>query len=167
MIIDNRNKKISKKKSEIANVWTDAKNKYGVKGKDKKKPKEPFRIRFWRFCKRWLIRLFHTVFFLVFTYVFVLSCISVLPTGLSYMLASTGFTLGNTAEVLLMQLIGLFIVAWIFVISLFVVRKALKLYIRNMKKTLSQEFIDKYKNELFDGDASKGNKTVKSDDENN
>lgn len=142
------------KKVDVSKRWSEIKSKYReAAGKDKKKPKEPFGTRFLKFCKRWIIRIFHTVFFLVFTYVFILSCISVLPLALSYILGATGFTLANNAEILLMMLTGLFFVAWIFAISLFVIKKALGLYIRNMKKTLSQEFINKYKGEASDDNS--------------
>lgn len=120
------------------------KDKYGLK---KEKPKEPFGKRFANFIKRWSIRLFHTVFFLVFVYVFLLSIVNVLPMSLGIILSATGFTLTTTSEVILVVLTGLFIVAWVFVISRFAVVKAGQLYLRNMKKTLSQDFINKFKGE--------------------
>ena len=103
----------------------------------------PLKTRIWNFIKRWAVRLFHTFFMLVFIYLIVISCTSLIPAGMGYIIGSLGYSLSSMAEVLLALFSGLFFTAWVFVGTLFLVRQAGKIYIRNIKKTLPEKAADR------------------------
>lgn len=151
--IKSMSKKNAVSNSKKFSKFSEFRQKYGLK---KDKPKEPFRVRFLAFIKRWLLRLFHTAFFLLFVYVFLLSIIQVMPLSMGLILNASGFTLTNNAEIILTLLTGMLFVLWIYAGSKFIVVKVLKLYIRNIKKTLSDEVINRFK------DVESDDKEVKS-----
>ena len=105
----------------------------------RKAAKEPFSIRAGKFIKRWGLRLFYTVFFILFSYVFIMGITNLIPVTLGYIVGSMGYGLEDTAEIILAALTGLFFTAWIFAISFFVVRKVFAAYIKGMKKTLPED----------------------------
>lgn len=113
--------------------------------KKEREAEGPLRVRIWNFIKRWAVRLFHTFFMLLFIYLVVISCTSLIPAGLGYIIGSLGYSLSSMAEVLLAFFSGLFFTAWIFVGTLFLVKQVGKVYIRNIKKTLPQAAIERMK----------------------
>lgn len=93
--------------------------------------------------KTWGVRLFHTFFFCLFTYVLVMMCTLLLPGIMAYVLAGLGYTLTTPAELMLALFSGLFLTAWFFAASYFLVKKVGKIYMNNMKNTMSKEAVDR------------------------
>ena len=99
------------------------------------------------FIKVWSGRLFHTIMFCLVIYVLVLMGTIMLPGIMAYVLAGLGYTLTTPAELMLSLFSGLFLTAWFFTITFVIVKKTSKIWLKNMKKTMSAEAVDRL-NEL-------------------
>lgn len=127
--------------SKLKRIYEEEKKAQAKRKADRKKAKEakgPFLIRLGKFLKRWIIRLFHTLFLVCFVYVFVMSCVSIIPAAMGFIVGGMGYTLESAAEILLASLSGLFFTGWVFVISFVIVRKVFGIYIKNIKKTMPE-----------------------------
>lgn len=128
--------------SKLRKIYEDEKKAQADRKKAKKAEREakgPLVIRAGQFIKRWTVRLFHTLFFVVFVYVFVMSCVSLIPAALGYIVGSFGYTLESAAEIILASLSGLFFTAWVFAVSFFIVKKVFGIYSKNIKKTIPEQ----------------------------
>lgn len=95
------------------------------------------------FIRVWAGRLFYTIMFCLVMYVLVLMGTIVLPGIMAYVLAGLGYTLTTPAELMLSLFSGLFLTAWFFTFTLVIAKKASKIWLKNMKKTMSTEAIDR------------------------
>lgn len=95
--------------------------------------------RFTTGLKNWGLRLFHTFFMLMCMYLLVLCGTLLIPSTMAYILGGLGYTLENTVEIFLSAFSGLFLTGWMLAITLFLGKKVIKLYMHNMKKTMSEE----------------------------
>lgn len=96
------------------------------------------------------LSLFHSFLFFGFCYVLILMFTILIPSILAYVLGSLGFESAdaNGAVLIVSLASALFLTAWIFICCFFVVRFVWKIYKRNMKKSLSQNTLDKLR-ELY------------------
>lgn len=132
-------------KAKIISIYEKEKKAQAQRKADRKKEKEakgPLIVRIGQFIKRWIIRLFYTLFFSVFVYVLIMTCTSMIPVVMGYIVGSMGYDLSSVAEVLLAGFSGLFFTAWIFTISYFLVKKAFGLYMKQIKKTIPKELLE-------------------------
>lgn len=110
--------------------------------KRKKETQDPFPVRAKRFVKASFLIAFYTVFFVSFSYVFIMFCTSILPSAISVIVVGLGYKLTTVAEMFLGACVGLFFTAWVFVISFVVIRKAFSIYINAVKKQLPKKRTD-------------------------
>ena len=129
--------------SQSKQTLIDEKNKQAAakKARKEKAASEKFSTRVLRFLKVWTLRLFYTAFVFVVAYSAILAGTLAIPNMMAVVIASMGFALDSTVEIVLASLSGLFFTGWIFVISFYLVKKVFKIYLNKMKSTLSEEAI--------------------------
>ncbi len=110
-----------------------------LRAKKQEKKKIPFGMRVFNFVKTWGLRLFYTVFFCAFSYVFVLLLTALIPSFANIVLQGVGFTYSSFTDVISAGCAALFATVWIFVISFFVERAVFRLYVKGIKNTLSEK----------------------------
>lgn len=135
--------------SQSKQILIDEKNKQAAakKARKEKAASEKFSTRVLKFLKVWTLRLFYTAFVFVVAYSAILAGTLAIPNMMAIVIASMGFALDSTVEIVLASLSGLFFTGWIFVISFYLVKKVFKIYLNKMKSTLSEEAIARF-NEL-------------------
>lgn len=135
--------------SQSKQILIDEKNKQAAakKARKEKAASEKFSTRALRFLKVWTLRLFYTAFVFVVAYSAILAGTLAIPNMMAIVIASMGFALDSTVEIVLASLSGLFFTGWIFAISFYLVKKVFKIYLNKMKSTLSEEAIARF-NEL-------------------
>lgn len=106
----------------------------------KKEMQEPFAIRAKRFVVNTFFIVFYTVFFAAFAYILVVVCTTLIPTTISVILLSLGYSLTSTAEVFLGACAGLFFTAWVFTFSYVIIKKVGGVYWRAVKKRLPKKW---------------------------
>ena len=109
-----------------------------IKGKENAESKDSFSV------SKWLLRLLYTVLFLFFSYMVILGFTIFTPNFMAYLIKGFGYTLENTAEVQLSLFAGLFFIAWEFLISYVIIKRAAKLYARGVKSTMSDEAVKRF-----------------------
>lgn len=102
---------------------------------------EPFADRAMAFVKRWGIRIFYTFFMVAAMYFIILCGTLFVPPAMAYILGGLGYSLATTTEVILAIFSGLFLTAWVFVVTFFLGKKVMKIYMINMKKTMSEDAV--------------------------
>lgn len=98
------------------------------------------------YVKRFLVRVFHTVVMLLVNYLIVIIGTISVPTILAYILGGLGFggSEGQSGSVFIVSMMaGFFLTAWIFVGSFVLIRGVVKIYIRCIRRTFSDEMNDK------------------------
>ena len=85
------------------------------------------------FIKKWGLRLFYLLFFGGFIYFIILFCMMIIPTVMGYVVGGLGYNLGNTAEIVLSSLSGLFFTAWVFFGSYKLISSVGKLFVKGWK----------------------------------
>lgn len=103
---------------------------------EKKRQSEAKRMKGKTTLTDWFLRIFYTVFMLMITYTIILTCTLSIPNIMSTIIQSFGYNLNSSVEMLLAMLSGLFFTAWMFVLSLFVIKKLFGIYINKMKATV-------------------------------
>ena len=107
----------------------------------KRQDEGPFLNRLAHCAKIWLQRLIYTAFMVMAIYLIVMCATLFVPTIMAYVLGALGFTVMNVTEVLLSAFSGLFLTLWLFTITKFLCKKIMKIYMINMKKTMSEDAV--------------------------
>lgn len=97
-----------------------------------KKAKRPLAVS----IRGWILRLFYTVFMLLFVYTVILACTLSIPQVMSQIIASFGYNLNSITEIILALFSGLFFTAWAFALSFFAVKKAFGVYVNSMRNAM-------------------------------